>query len=181
MRPNREVMVAADAPGNLRKYGGWLGTVTSVTGRIATVVVRMPITGAQEVINADARHLVRRTQAGKPLSVKPVDTPEMIALKTKIAREAKELARQHNLCDVIDEALRRVGIEPLPNQMVEITLRIPEEEFGFDGEDIDEGFGGTVADQLEMVFETAATHRRRLYVKDVKFDDYTDLEKEDYE
>lgn len=181
MRPNREVMVAPMAPGNLAPYRGWVGQVTHVDGRIARVVVRAPFGEREEVVSVDARHLV--AHAAPP---KPAESPEVTALKEKVAITARRLAREHGLCDVVDRALREVGIEPLPEQMIEITLRIPESKFDFggDGDPGDEiNFYEEVANQLERVFEDVRydTNVRLGYVSHVDFKDMTDFEKEGYE
>lgn len=172
MRPNRRVRVKFDAPGNLIPLRRATGTIIRVDNRIATV--RLDLGGDARPI--DATFLELWNDGVTPT---PQDSPDLAAYKLKVARVAQRLGRQHNLCDVLDDALREIDIEPLPKQMAVITLAIPENDFDF-SRDEDVEFEEDVADQLGDILLNAGTSQRRQYVTNVEFRDMTDLEKEDY-
>lgn len=172
MRPNRRVRVKFDAPGNLIPLRRATGTIIRVDNRIATV--RLDLGGDARPI--DATFLELWNDGVTPT---PQDPPDLAAYKLRVARVAQRLGRQHNLCDVLDNALREIDIEPLPQQMAVITLTIPEESLDF-SRDEDVEFEEDVADQLGDILLNAGTSQRRQYVTNVEFRDMTDLEKEEY-
>ena len=106
MRPNRRVRVKFDAPGNLIPLRRATGTIIRVDNRIATV--RHDLGGDARPIYATFLELWN-----DGVTPTPQDSPDLAAYKLKVARVAQRLGRQHNLCDVLDNALREIDIEPL--------------------------------------------------------------------
>lgn len=181
MRPGRRVAVRADAPGALERFQGWAGTIRRVEGRIATVELEHPDTTLHGADRATVTRLVSANWldrlADVPESTRPADSPELAEFKKRVAVVARRYAREHGLCDVLDTALRELDIEPAEQQMVVITLRIPEDKFDFNQEEME--VEEVVAAQLEDLFRHNYSSTRTPWVTRVEFEDMTDLEKED--
>lgn len=122
MRVGQRVMVRALAPGSLEDLQGQPGTIRAIAGRLARVAF-----DHFAPLDIDAQYLVAKIE--REPAPEPADSPELVAFKLRVAQVARRLATEHNMCDVIDEGLRELGIEPIPAGDVLITLRIPEEEF----------------------------------------------------
>jgi hypothetical protein len=141
---------------------GERGQVLSVDGRI--VRIRLDNDNRLEVAAPFLRKLDATSLPESPAN------PELEAFKRRVAEVAREAGREHDLCEELDGYLKRLGIEPLPQQVVRVVLEIPEDEFH--GErDQDETIEDHYADQLDDVVGNAPAYRRVEWVKKVEFID----------
>lgn len=52
------------------------------------------------------------------------EAPEVKELKEKVEKVAREYARRHRWCEVVDQALSEMGIKDVPNK-IEVTFTVP--------------------------------------------------------
>lgn len=157
-RQGRRVVVKGDAPGSLASVVGRHGAIFSASGRI--VRVRLDDGPMRDI---DARWLDLETEPPKP-----AESEELIAYKRRLAETAQRYAREHNLCDITNDFLKEMGVEPPPPGLVRITLEIPEREFDEYRGESDNGFEADVVEHLRHVLRGAYESEREAWAKSIE-------------
>lgn len=161
MRQGRRVVVKDGAPGAFGPLAGQHGTISSFSSRFARV--RLDVGSTRDI---DARWLDLETEPAPP--VLPADSEELAAYKKRLAETAQRYAREHNLCDVTDDFLKEMGVEPPPPGLVRIMLEIPERKFDTYRGESDNGFESDVVQHLRHVLTDAYVIERIDWVKSVE-------------
>lgn len=160
MRQGRRIVIKEGAPGFFEPLVGQHGFIFRVSGRNARIHLD---DDSRYDIDARWLDLVTETEPSKP-----AESEELIAYKRRLAETAQRYAREHNLCDITNDFLKEMGVEPIPSGLVRITLEIPEREFdGYRGES-DNGFESDVTQHLRHVLNDAYVSQREEWVKSIE-------------
>lgn len=172
MRRGRRVRLTDNPPVAFRGHLGKVGVIQSVAGRIAAVRWENPDGDLSQIVSqVDAALLVVAAPGESATGAASTDSPELAAYKLKVAQVARRLGREHNMCSVLNDGLREIGIEPLPSQDVVITLRIPEEEFNWDDSGDWDSIEEMVVNQIEGIFSNSPQYMKVQFLSKVDFTD----------
>lgn len=158
MRQGRRIVIKEGAPGFFEPLAGLHGSIFRVSGRNARIHL-----DDDSRYDIDARWLDLETEPPKP-----AESEELTAYKKRLAETAQRYAREHNLCDVTNDFLKEMGVEPIPPGLVRITLDIPEREFDGYRDESDNGFEADVSEHLHHVLQDALPSEREAWVKNIE-------------
>lgn len=161
MRQGRRIVIKEGAPGFFEPLVGQHGSIFRVSGRNARIHL-----DDDSRYDIDARWLDLETEPVPPVS--PADSEELAAYKKRLAETAQRYAREHNLCDITNDFLKEMGVEPIPPGLVRITLEIPEREFDEYRGESDNGFEADVVEHLRHVLRDAYESEREAWAKSIE-------------
>lgn len=153
VREGMNVEVRHYATGDAQPFRGLVGTVLSASGSDTPYVDF----GPSGKVFIQARWLVATDREPEPAT--PA-SQELDAFKRKVAEVAQRYGREHGLCEVVDDALKELGIEPRLKGKIRIVFEIPEEKFEpfvDQGDDVME----RIVDYFTSIFEEGL-YRERL-------------------
>jgi hypothetical protein len=161
VRAGRWVKVRAYATGDAADLRELVGQVVAVYQDGSLAAVRFPGRGH---IQVQSRWLLH-AEAPESSAPQPQSEPDSgMVSKALVAQVARRFAANHDWCDVVDQALRQMGIEPAPSGKFRFVLEIDEDELEIS---MDEG------ESMEDHGVAYATLRTRL-------DEYSSADRSDY-
>lgn len=166
VREGLTVKVRSYATGLAEPFRNHVGKVLSADGSSSPYVDF----GPQGKTFIEARWLVATNEpfvAGAP------ESSELAQFKAKVAQVAQKYAREHGLCEVVDDALKELGIQPRPRGKIRIVFEISEEEFDAyvdQGDDVMED----IVSHFYEVFSAAVPRRRTEWLVSAVYTDEED-------